>query len=239
MANIVRLPHELMQVDNFVVFNDFTTDQADTVFIDTVTDSGSVAIGDAVGGVATLLPSDGTVTNNDEAYFACPNEVFKLAAGKPLYGVAYLKFTEGNTDDANIAFMFQNAIGADSIIDDGAGLKVSGSTLGIYKVDGGLVWKCVTAVNGTSTVSTSSALSTSSSYQKLEIIVNELSTTQFVATFKVDDNYLLDSTTGLPIRHVGLYASATEMQIGVGIKNGADTTVESLLLDYVCGAQVR
>lgn len=237
--NITRLPFELMQVDNIVAFSDFIEDQSDITWIDTITDSGSATVGDAVGGIMALVPSDGSVADNDETYIACPNEIFKLAAGKPLYGVCRLQFTEANTDDANVGFFFQNAIGANSILDNGAGLKVSGDTIGIYKVDGGTVWKCVTVVNGgTALVNTSTTTAGGSSYQKLEIFVEEESSTQIVATFKVDGDYLLDSTTGLRIRHVFAFASSTEMQVGAGVKNG-DTNNETLNIDYIGACQVR
>src|SRR5262245_31099753 len=114
----------------------------------TVSDSGTVAHGDAANGVVTLTPSDGTVTDNDEAYLKSSTEFLKVAAGRTIEAECLLKFTEGATDDVNIAFMLQNAIGADSILDNGAGLKVSGDTFGIYKVDGGLVWKCVSVTAG-------------------------------------------------------------------------------------------
>jgi len=55
----------------------------------------------------------------------------------------------------NVGAGFQNAVGANSLIDDGGGPKVSGSTLMIFKVDGGAVWKCASSCNGTSTTSTS------------------------------------------------------------------------------------
>jgi len=46
----------------------------------TLTDSGTAAVGDEVGGVVTLSPSDGTVADNDEAYIATvvPSQVFPV-----------------------------------------------------------------------------------------------------------------------------------------------------------------
>jgi hypothetical protein len=155
-----------------------------------------------------------------------------------MYAVALLKFTEGATDDVNIAFGWQNAVGANSILDDGAGLKVSGDCIGIYKVDGGLVWRCVSAVNGTSTVSVSSKLSTSTSYQKLEIEVVDFTSTHMKVVFKVDGLPLKDSDDR-EIVHTIAVASATEMQLFAGIKNGADTTAEALLADYMGAWQTR
>lgn len=235
MANILRYPQELSQIQQYGVFSDFTEDQLDAAFVDTVTDSGSVAMGDAVGGTAVLTPSDGTVGDNDEAYLAAPNEVFKVAAGKPMLAVCRLQFTEANTNDANVAFGFQNAVGANSILDNGAGLKVSGDTIGIYKVDGGTVWRCVSAVNGTSTDTVSTTTAGGSAYQVLEIEVVDFTGTQMKVIYKVDGLPLKDSND-TEITHTIAVASSTEMQLFVGVKNG-DTNLETLNVDYMGGWQ--
>lgn len=238
MANLVNTSRLLSNAYSYVVEDDFTGDQADTVFIDTVTDSGSVTIGDAVAGIAALVPSDGTVADNDEAYFACPNEVFLFAAGKPMIARARLQFTEANTDDANVAFGFLSAVAANAIVDNGAGIRTSGSGAVIYKVDGGTVWKCVTMMNGTQTVSTSATTAGGASYQVLEVEAVDAEHSQITVTFKVDGAYLRDSTTGLAIRHTVTISSATEMQVFAGVKNG-DTNLETLNVDYIAAAQVR
>jgi hypothetical protein len=238
MASLLRFPMELMQIDQYGVFSDFVDAQSDLFFVDTVTDSGTVAVADGVRGIMTLDPSDGTVADNDEAYLASANEIFKVAENKNILGVAYIQFTEANTDDANVAFGFQNAVGANSILDDGAGLKVSGDTFAIYKVDGGTVWKCVSCVNGTSTVSTSTTTAGGSSYQKLSIEIVNRTSLGCSVIFKCDGLPLKDSTTGLDIVHTALYASATEMEVFVGVKNG-DTNQETLLVDYLGAWQER
>lgn len=203
----------------------------------TVSDTGTVAATDAANGVVLLTPSDGTVGDNDEAYLATANELFKVAAGRTIEGEALLKFTEANTDDANVAFMFQNAIAADSILDDGAGLKVSGDTFGIYKVDGGTVWKCVSCVNGTATVSTSGKTA-GAAYQRLGIKIADVDGTNCEVTFFCDGVPLLDSTTKKAIKHTVAIASATEMDFGVGIKNGS-ANLETLYVDYIGAWQTR
>lgn len=225
--------HQMGLVDDFLWY--VTAHLWTTV----ATDSGSVAHGDAACGVITLTPSDGTVTDNDEAYIKSTCEVFKIAAGRVIEGECLLKFTEGATDDVNVGFFFQNAIGANSILDDGAGLKVSGDTFGIYKVDGGLVWRCVSCVNGVSTVSVSGKLSTSSSYQRLGIRIADVDGSTCEVHFLADGQPLLDGTTRRPIVHTVAIASATEMQVGAGVKNGADTTAEALLIDYLGAWQTR
>lgn len=225
-------------IHSFYVWSDFTEDQTDLFFVKTVPHSGTVAIGDAAKGIVTLVPSDGTVADNDEAYLACPNEVFLFAAGKPAYFTALVQFTEANTDDANIMAGFMNAVGANAIVDDGGGPKASFSGAVIYKVDGGTVWRCCSS-NGTTRTDTASVTTAGgSAYQRLEIIVNDTgSSTTCEVAYKVDGVYLKDSN-GVPIRHTIPYASLTEMQAFVGVKNGG-ANLETLNVDYLFAQQHR
>lgn len=237
--NLARLPQVMIERTDVVhVGSDFWEDQADSQFVDTVTDSGTVAMGDDVNGVATLTPSDGTVADNDEAYLASPNEVFKFGTNRSIYGRAKLRFTEVTATIANVAFGFQNAVGANSLVDDGAGPKTSGSTLAIFKVDGGAVWKCTSACNGTATTSTSTTAAVAATDYLLEIICNDWDGVSMEVSFKVDGSYLKDSSNNI-IKHTVAIASATEMQMWAGIKLGAITNNDTLLVDYMDGVQTR
>lgn len=236
--NLNRYTRALYELDTVYVFDDFVNDQSDVVFVDTITDSGTALVGDARNGVMTLTPSDGTVADNDECYIASANELFLFAANSAIYGKCKLRFTEVTATIANVGFGFMNAVGANAIIDDGAGLKVSGSTLGIYKVDGGAVWKCVSSCNGTSTVSTSTTAATAATDYVLEIICSDWDGTSMQVSFKVDGAYLKDSN-GLVIRHTVAIASATEMQVFAGIKLGAATNNDTCLVDYIYASQTR
>lgn len=154
-----------------------------------------------------------------------------------MYAKARIQFTEANTDDANIFFGFGSAIAANFIVDNGAGMRTSGDVFGIYKTDGSTVWKCITQTNGTAVTTTSTTTAGGSSYQKLEIELADHNSTTGYATFKVDNEYLKDSNGNI-IRHAVLYASATEMQVGFGVKNG-DTNAETLNVDWVVAVQQR
>jgi hypothetical protein len=236
--NLNRFTAPLGDLDTVNWFDDFQLDQSDINYIDTVTDTGTAVAGDSVNGVVVLTPSDGTVTNNDETYIAFPNETLKYGTNREIYLRAKLSFTEVTATIANVAFGAMNAVGANSIIDDGGGLKVSGSTLGIYKVDGGAVWRCVSACNGTSTVTASTAAATAATDYVLEIICKDWDGVSMQVLFKVDGDYLKDSS-GNVIRHTVLIASATEMQMFAGVKLGADTNNDTLLVDYWYQAQTR
>jgi hypothetical protein len=240
VSNLLKFPEEWKSKrQQFDRWDDFLDDQSDLFWIDTVTDTGTAAVGDLVDGIMVLTPSDGTVADNDEVYLATANEVFKFAADRPFVGGARIKFTETTATVYNCGVFFMNAIAANSIIDDGGGLKVSGSTAGIYKVDGGTNWLCVTANNSASTVSTSSTAAASASYQNLEIEVLPFTSTQVKVAFRVDGVPLKDSTTGLAIVHTVTVASATEMQFGMGAKLGAITNNDALNVDAAWFAGIR
>lgn len=220
------------------VEDDFTMDQTDLVWIDTVTDTGTALSGDAAAGIMTITPSDGTVADNDEVYLATANENFLFAAGKPIYAKTRMKFAEGATNKANVMVGFQSAVAADSLVDDGAGPRATGSGMGIYKVDGGTKWYVWSIVNGTTTATLSSLTAGSSSYVIYEFFLHDHDTTNGWFTVKANGDFLKDSN-GNVIRHAVPYASATEMQFMFGLKNGQATTVESVLIDYVVALQTR
>lgn len=239
MANLTRFTATMRELDTVEVFDDFLNDQADTVFVDTITDSGTALVGDEVNGVMTLTPSDGTVADNDEVYIASANELFLYGTNREIYGRCKLKFTETTATVYNAGFGFMNAVGANTLVDDGGGPKVSGSTLAIYKVDGGAVWKCASACNGTSTVSTSTAGAVTATDYVLEIWAKDWDGVSMQVSFAVNGSVLKDSTTGLPIRHTVAIASATEMQVWAGAKLGAATNNDTTKVDYILAHQTR
>lgn len=238
MSNLTRFTAAQRQRDTVEIWEDFINDQADTVFVDTITDTGTALVGDDVNGVITLTPSDGTVADNDECYIASANEIFKYGTNREIYGAAKLRFTEVSAGVANVAFGFQNAVSANSLIDDAGGPKTSGSTLAIFKVDGGTVWKCVSACNGTATTSTSSTSATAATDYVLEIWVKDWDGVSMEVYFGVNGAILKDSN-GNTIRHTVAIANATEMQVWAGIKLGAATNNDTLLVDWINAQQTR
>ncbi len=227
------------ELDTLCVFDHFDKDQVDTTAVDTITDTGTVAMGDDAGGAVVLTPGQGgSVDDNDEAYLATPNEVFLLAAGKPLYGRARIKVAETTADKANVAFGFQNAVGADSLINDGGGPKVSGDTLAIFKKDGGgAFWYACAYCNGTGTATKSKTAFVTATWYDLEIIATPVGDGTFMVTYKIDGNYLRDFTTNVPLAHSVTIASATEMQMWLGVKLGAATNNDTLTCDFWLGKQ--
>lgn len=237
--NLARFTSEQWQLDCFHVFDDFWMDQTDLTWVDTVTDTGTVAIGDEAGGVATLTPSDGTVVDNDEAYLQTANELFLWAANRELYFKARVQFVETAAGVYNVAFGVANAPVADTLIDNGGGIRASGSLAVIYKVDGESVWRCTARGNTTVTISQSSTAAVGSTWYVLEIIVKDWDGVQMEVSYKVDGAYLKDANTGSIITHRVPIASATEMAMFVGCKLGAGTNNDTTKIDYALGCQTR
>lgn len=203
-------------------------------------DSGTIVGSDAAGGVLALNPSDGTVTDNDEIYLKRTQETFKFAQDKSIYFGVYAKFSEANTDDANVFFGLKDAIAANTIVDNG-GMATSFSGVGFYKKDGETYWRIIASLGSTQTEvllnSTNSAdklakTAGNGSYQKLEILVAPISSSLAEIVFRIDnvDVYKISEFT---------FTSATEMQAGCGMKNGADTNVETLYIDWITAWQTR
>ena len=235
------LPWLLSQRNQFTIQDDFLRDVDSADWVTTLTDSGTASVGDAVGGVIALVPSDGTVADNDEAYVESANEVFKFAGDKPLLFEARVQFTEANVDDANVLVGVLDAVGANSLQDNGAGPPSSYSGAVFFKVDGGTVWQ--TETSNSTTQTTNELLSTNTnnlakksvtaggaSYQVLRIEYMPYSSTNAYVSFFVDGV--------LCAQHDYIFTSATEMQIGIGVKNGGANN-ETLNVDYVVCTQER
>lgn len=219
------------------VYDDFDGDQTDLTWLDTVTDTGTVTMDHVANGVMVMIPSDGSVADNDEAYAEYANETFLFANNKPLLFEASVQFTEANTDDANVFAGFMDAAGANSLVDDGAGPKTSYSGACIFKVDGGTVWKCQSSLGSSQTTTTSVSTAGGSAYQRLKIQVDFASSTVCEVSFFLDGAPLLD-VNARPIKHNLTYTSATEMHPAFGVKNGG-ANLETLSVDWCFMAQSR
>jgi len=202
-----------------------------------VPDTGSVAVTDAVAGVLVLTPSDATVADNDQAYIKSTQEVFLFASDKPFVQEWLVKFVEANTDDANVIVGVGSAVGADTILDDGAGPKANDSSAWIYKVDGETVWRCETSVGTVQTISISTAMAGGSQPQRLRIEFQPTGASQGEVTFYVDGVQLRDAH-GWPIKHTLTFTNATEMAAYAAVKNGG-TNLDTLSIDSYAHSGLR
>jgi len=196
------------------------------------TDSGAtVSIADGVKGVLAISPG---AADNDEIYVLGDTELYKLAAGKGFIAEACLTWTEAATDDANVCFGFANAVAADTIVNDGGGPKATGDYLCFWKIDGGTYWYCGVQSNGTplptADTLTAVACGGAGTYQTFRIEVNCLTSTSARADFWIDDVNVLTQEFA--------YASATEMQVFAGLKNGSANR-ETLYIDYMGAEALR
>lgn len=221
----------------FVIADDFINvvlSDADRLWTSTLTDSGTATIGDAAGGILALAASDGTIGDNDEAYHFTTNEVFLFANGKPLWFEARVALAAADTDGANVIVGFVSAANAvNTLLDNGGGPPASYSGAVFYKVDGGSAWAAEVSIAGTQTaVTLTSPGAPSTTYQKLAIEFIPTSSTTATVNFYIDGT-LVGSTTTFT------YTSATEMNAGVGVKNGGTSVNTTLNVDYINVAQVR
>lgn len=222
--------------------SDFEEFVSGDLFTDTSTDTGAaVANVDAAGGAVTLTTGS---TDNNECYLHTTKELLLFAANKEIDGLFRLKHTEANTDDANIAFGFCNAVGADTIVDDAGGPKASFSGAVVYKVDGGTTWNAAVSVGTSRTVVALTAANTlhkravamsGGAYQTWRIRFIATSSTTGKAIFSVDEAGGVGLVDVCAIDFV--YTSATEMNAFVGVKAGGANsevvTVDAIFADGV------
>lgn len=236
MPKLPRFAGPLWDLDTPYYFNDFpnfttNTDGVTSLAADT---TATVAVSDSRAGICVVTTD---ATDNNEAAIFTTREMWIFGADYQPYGRAYIQYTEANTDDANVFAGFASAIGANLLVDNGAGPRTSGCIAGIYKVDGGTVWRCITrnGSNSTDTVSTTTA--GGAAYQLLEVECYEFDGTNVSVTFRVNGNLLKDSN-GLVIKHTVAIASAELMQFGVYAKAGGANS-EVVNVDYIYAHQRR
>jgi hypothetical protein len=224
----------------FSFWDDFYSVTSGQLWTVTASDSGGVTVGDAHGGIATLEPSDGSIADNDETYLLTTHELFLLGLGNTQDFGGLIKFTEANTDDANVMFGVMNAVGANTILDDGGGPKSSFSGAVFYKIDGATTWRVRSSVGTSYTDTSLPAYTAGGSYQLLGIRFEADSLTHVRVNYFINGVPVLDPNfPARPLEHVLDATSATEMQLFAGQKNGANTNHEFLLIDGMGWGSIR
>jgi hypothetical protein len=207
---------------------------AERLWTGTQTDTGTITILDAVGGVLQLEASDGSIGDNDESYAGTTNETFLFAAGKPLYFEARVALKVADSDNANVMVgLVSAANAANTILDTGGGPLATYSGAVFFKKDGGTAWEAEVSVGSTQINPTLTAPGAPGvTYQKLGIEFLPTSATLATVNFYVD-GVLVGTTAAFT------FTSATEMSLFVGVKNGGTTVNTTLYVDYVRCSQVR
>ena len=235
-------------------FDDFEEFVSGDRFTDTSADTGAswtggTTTGSTEGGIVTGATG---ATDNNEAYLLTTQELFLFAADKPMVFQCRAKLNEANTDDANYALGFKNAVAADTITDNGAGPVTTGSAAWFYKLDSLPSGNATTfyaggQCNGTAFTGGPVLLSAANSLSKIAV-----ATGSGYQTFRIvvlpdksgytKVNYLYDPNGGNDLKLVAslnfTIASATQMQAFVGVKAG-DTNSEAPVIDYIAAYQVR
>jgi hypothetical protein len=217
----LAVPESILRMTQQVELMDHFTERDTVQWVVTATDSGTATVGDAANGIMVLAASDETVADNDETYVATP-EVLRIASGKPYYLACLLQFTEAATNAANVFFGSMNAVGANAIVDNGAGLKTNFSGAAFFKKDGSRLWHVIYSDGATQTIVELSAATSLrkqdetsgvAAYQLLEIDVVPKTATLVDIIFRIDGSTvfkMLDKT----------YANATEASVAIGVKAG-------------------
>lgn len=240
MSKLINLPSHIVQSGlYFGVASDFEQFVSGDEFTDTSADSGAAVTNvDAVGGQVKL---SSIAIDNNEVSLLGTKEIFLFAAGKPIFAKCILAYAEGNTDDINVAFGLSDAVGANQLVDNGAGLKTSFSGAAFYKVDGGTLWNtCVSlgATQATKLLNATNSLdktahtgaSGATTFQTLEIECLPYSSTNQWVNFRINGVHVWQEDM--------VFTSATEMQVFVSLKLGG-ATVENVYIDYLGAWQKR
>lgn len=182
---------------------------------------------DAAGGVLSIATD---VNNNDEAYVSSIAENWLFAASKPLWFEARVALTEANTDDANIIVGLSDTVGANTLIDNGAGPAASYDGAVWFKVDGGTVWQFETSNAGTQVTTASAGAFVSNTFYRVGFIFNPNDGTTGIVT------PYLNGVRGTP-QNITL-AGLEEMHVLFGVKAGG-AAAETLRVDYAKVIQAR
>lgn len=236
MANVARFPQSLVEKDNLTFLDQFTHYASGDLWTNLAADVGVTApnVGDEVGGVVTMATG---ATDNNEVGFATTNALFQVAVGKPLWCEGLVRFVEANVDDANVAFGFTDVFGANLLLDNGGGPKVTGNHFLLYKVDGGTVWRCQSRNGSQVTDSISTATAGGTTYQTLRVEIVELSTTQVDVTYSVDGVRLKDDQGRDIVHRVNIAGSLLLDFVPAYIKAGGAIS-ETLKVNYAAPGQV-
>lgn len=182
---------------------------------------------DAAGGVLSIATD---VNNNDEAYVSSIAENWLFAANKPLWFEARVALTEAATDDANILVGLSDTVGANTLLDNGAGPAASYDGAVWFKVDGGTVWQFETSNAGTQVTTANAGAFVSDTFYRVGFIFNPNDGTTGIVTPYL--NGMRGTAQNITL------AGLEEMHVVLGVKAGGGAA-ETLRVDYVKVIQAR
>lgn len=204
--------------------------------------SGNVKVADGQAGILTLTPSDanGTPAQSDEAYFYNSVQTFQPSAGYPLYLEALIQYTEANVNQAGIFFGLASGVyGGGLISSAAAGIRSSGTVVGLYKTAGSTVWSVISQNGINVVVNTSTCPAGLTAYQKLNVEILDVIAGNATVVFRVDGQLLRDTNNPtLPIKQNLVLTNDLICSLVAGVKNGS-SSMETLNIDYLAAVQSR
>lgn len=183
-------------------------------------------------------------TGNNEVWIATTNKLFTAIDNRSFMAECILNYTEASTNNAGIFFGFHSAFAAGLLADTTFALGSSFSGMGIYKILGSTVWKCVTSKSATQTLSTSQLSTINTGYVRLRIevqAVGDPAQDMAEVSFFVDDLPLYDAAVTFKnqaIKHQLTYTSFAQAKLGLMVKAGT-TASEIVNLDAIGWTQER
>ena len=216
--------HDFVIFDDDFFYIDLDESGSEGMWVLDANNGGALLMRDEQGGVIDFDASDTSAGDNDETYLVSVNEIYKPAAGKRMVLKARVKLTEAATDDANIVFgLVSDTIDVENlIVDNGATLQNSGTLMIISKSDGGTKWKGTVRDDALDEDSDIGAFVTNTWYDLMIVVSSASGATQLQVEFFVDG--VSGGTKDFAV------ASATEMRLVFGVKNGGANN-ETLLID--------
>lgn len=202
--------------------------------------NGNAVVNDGLAGILTLTPSGASPAASDEAYIYSPQQVFQPSAGYPLYLEALIQYTEANVNQAGIFFGLASGVSTGGLLTSGAaGIRASGTVVGIYKVAGSTVWSVISQNGSNVVTNTSTCPAGLSTYQKLNIEILDVIAGNATVVFRVDGQLLRDTNNPtLPIKQNLILASDLICSLAAGVKNGS-SSMETLNIDCMAAVQSR
>ena len=237
-GNLARLLAVTSYYNDFV---NFTSGQDGTSSL--AADAGSsVAITAGIGGIVAATTG---ATDNNEALVKMTNDVFQMLDDQPIICEARIQYAEAATNAANVMFGLMDSIGADALLDNGAGPKASWSGAIIYKVDGGSVWRCNAGVGANSghNDTVTNVTAGGSGFVTLRIEIKPINATQADVMYYIDPNggqcfRPMTGASNRPIKPTIPITSAAAMGFGVYVKAGSANS-EVVKIDYQYAIQRR
>lgn len=238
MSHMVELPEACKLAHLSHGFHDhfhgFLTATATANYTVVTAVDGTVLLADAARGKVNIKSAAASAAGNEDCYLVREPEGFLFAASKPLNFKAIVQATEDDTNQNNLFVGLTDAAAADLLVNDGAGPKASGTTIGFFKKDGGLNWWVHCSLSTTQTSAELTAansldgvakVGSGASYQVLEFDFMPKNSTQADIIFKIDGVTVYKITDYV-------FTNATEVQAVCGCKDGDAGDEVTISLDY-------